>query len=64
MAILGEALHRPFGWILDNTHMLAFIFNINFPALMLHLWSKYLCTIWQEAKIKIRIIKPANNLPD
>lgn len=63
-AFLAEAMRSPFGWILDNTHTLSSIFNIHSPALMLHLQSKYLCTVWHEAKIKIIIIKSANNLPD
>lgn len=63
VAFLVEAMCSPFRWILDNTHTLTSIFNIHSPALMLHLWGKYLCTAWHEAKIKIIITKTANNLP-
>lgn len=63
IAVLVESLCSPFGWILDNAHTLTSTFNFHSPALMLHLWSKYLCTVWHKTKIKIIIIKTANNLP-
>ena len=41
-----------FGWILDHTHMLTSKFNIHSLALVLYLWSKYLCAVWHAAKTK------------
>lgn len=40
------------GYWIDHTHMLTSKFNIHSLALVLHLWSKYLWSVWHATKTK------------